>query len=76
MGAGLHLTAPSWETQLAPLWRGSFCPAITRGPGPEELSGGGAAGEAPCPATGPALSAPEHRRRGAVQVEHNGHQLA
>jgi len=33
------------------------------------LSGGGAEGQAPCPAAGPALSAREHRLGGAMGQE-------
>lgn len=66
MGARLHLTAPSWEGPTGPASVGSFLFRSIANDLPAKLSGGGSEGMAPCPATGLALSAREHRLGGAV----------
>ena len=70
MSARLHLTAPSWRDPTGPASRGFFCSDQRRNAKlAKKLSGGGAEGQAPCPAAGPALSARERRPGGAVGQE-------
>ncbi|MEP5730318.1 MAG: hypothetical protein ABJL67_13230 [Sulfitobacter sp.] len=63
--------APSWKGPTGPASRGVFFVQVSdKYRRLQKLSVGGAEGQAPCPADGPALSAQEHRMGGAVSQSH------